>query len=95
MQVFFQKWFFHRTLALNFHLGGGITFIYDMHFEYKSFKTESLFTWVPSASVKFSTQWLILNPFFIELGIEFTHLFSAATAAPGYIRPTLGIGWAW
>jgi hypothetical protein len=95
VNMFFQKWLFHRTIALNFHLGGGIIFMYDMHFEYGSYQTKSMFTLIPVGSARVSLQWFIQNPFFIELGLEFTHLFSIDKVPPGYIRSTLGIGRFW
>jgi hypothetical protein len=82
----------NRTMALNFRLGGGIHSVLNYHFAFNSGTTEPMTVLIPAISAGFSFQWYIRKPFFLEAGLDFSHLFSKDEPGPAYLRPFLGAG---
>jgi hypothetical protein len=93
LNALFQKWFANRIMAFNFRLGAGMVLLDDLHFEFSAGKSVSLQTLMPSLGAGLSFMWFIQKPFFVELGAEYMHFFSADPVSPGYLRPILGGGW--
>jgi hypothetical protein len=89
----YQWWFPNRIMALNFRAGGGVYAIMDFHFTHNHGDSEPLTTFFPALALGGSFQWFIFKPFFMEAGVDFTHLFSADNPPPGYLRPFMGGGW--
>jgi hypothetical protein len=88
-----ELWLPNNTMAFNFHLGGGMTLLYDFHLEYAGQKNQKrITTWIPSMYGGVSFAWLFRKPFFAEAGVELLHLFSADKVFLGFIRPSLGVG---
>ncbi|MDR1375064.1 MAG: hypothetical protein LBJ24_08850 [Treponema sp.] len=85
----YQRWFPNQTTALTFRLGGGISFVYGINENPQS--SESILTWMPSVSGGLSFKWFVYKLLYIEIGAEYTHVFSAEPS-PGYIKPFLGAG---
>jgi hypothetical protein len=86
-----------QKAALVFRLGGGITLLQGTNNQ----SSGSFFTWMPSAAGEAVFRWYPAangrqagyNAFYIEAGAGYTHVFSADSPQPGYIRPVLGVGW--
>jgi hypothetical protein len=89
--ILYQRRLPNRAFVLNGRLGAGITAAIDYHYSYGDWKSFSSF--FISAGAGASIQWFIRRPFFMELGIEYNHIFTTKDAThPGYLRPVLGIG---
>jgi hypothetical protein len=80
-------------MALNFRIGGGIYAALNYHFIFDRGNSEPLTVLIPVATAGASFQWLIKKSFFMEIGADFTHFFSADNVQPGYLRPSIGAGW--
>lgn len=94
LSLLYQLWLPNRTMAFNFRLGAGLGIIRDFYFDYHSGKGDSLDSQYLSLDAGVSFQWLIMGPFFIEAGADFTHILSSGdTSAPGYLQPVLSAGW--
>jgi hypothetical protein len=89
----YQKWFSNRIMALSFRIGGGIYSVLDYHFIFNSGETEPMTVLIPVAAAGASFQWFVRKPFFIEIGLNFTHLFTVDNPSPGYLQPFAGVGW--
>jgi hypothetical protein len=96
------QWLFHGQMtAFIFRSGAGINFIHGTNSGNQN--TGSIFTWVPSVSGGIAFRRFvhrILNSrqisyriFYLELGVEYTHVFSADSPQPGYVKPALDAGW--
>ncbi|MFP3043956.1 hypothetical protein LQZ19_19255 [Treponema primitia] len=94
ISLLYQLWLPNRIMALNFRLGTGAGVIWDFYFDYHSGKGDSLDSQYLSLVAGVSFQWLIRGPFFIEAGVDFTHILSSDDRSePGYLRPVLSVGW--
>jgi hypothetical protein len=80
-------------MAFNLRVGGGLSLLYNFHFEYTGqINQEQLNTWIPSMHGGVSFIWLFHNPFYVTIGAELLHLFSVDNTALEFIRPSLGVG---
>ncbi|MDR2143216.1 MAG: hypothetical protein LBP29_02470 [Treponema sp.] len=96
----YQWWFFDQSMSLVFSVGGGINLINGTNDGEQD--SASIFTWMFSVGggiffrwfvpIVYNFRWSAHNVFFIEIGIEYNHLFTE-TLSPGYIKPGLGLGW--
>ncbi|MDR1596635.1 MAG: hypothetical protein LBR99_02910 [Treponema sp.] len=94
LSLLYQLWLSNRTMAFNFRLGAGLSILRDFYFDYHSGTGDSLDSRYLSLDAGVSFQWLIKGPFFIEAGVDFTHILSSDdTSAPGYLQPVLSAGW--
>jgi hypothetical protein len=89
----YQKWFSNRVMALNFRIGGGVYSVLDYHFVFSTGETEPLTVLIPVVAAGASFQWFVRKPFFVEAGLDFTHLITVDNPSPGYFRPFAGAGW--
>ncbi|MDR1904963.1 MAG: hypothetical protein LBQ88_22115 [Treponema sp.] len=89
----YQRLLSNRLMAFNFRIGGGINSVLDYHFIYSKGKTEPITILIPVISAGSSFQWFIRNPFFVEAGVDFVHMFTVDDPAPAYLRPFIGAGW--
>ncbi|GHV75556.1 hypothetical protein AGMMS49942_03770 [Spirochaetia bacterium] len=81
-------------LAFNFRLGAGIGILTDFHFEHADGRNDTMAGMYLSLDAGVSFQWHIKEPFFIEAGVDFTHLTSPGDPSqPGYLQPVLNVGW--
>jgi hypothetical protein len=88
-----------QNTALVFRLGGGINLMRGTN----SQSSGSFFTWIPSAAVGAAFRWFIQGTqnfrrtasgtFYLEVGAEYTHVFSVDSPQLDYIRPSIGAGW--
>ncbi|GHV33262.1 hypothetical protein AGMMS4952_24970 [Spirochaetia bacterium] len=82
------------VMAFNFRLGAGIGILTDFHFEHADGRNDTMAGMYPSLDAGISFQWHIKGPFFIEAGVDFTHLLSLGDPSqPGYLQPVLNAGW--
>jgi len=69
----------NEAMALSFRFGGGVT--------------------IPAGSIYFNLNlgasfiWYALEHFYLEAGMDYTHIFTRALPQAGALRPSLGIGW--
>jgi hypothetical protein len=89
----YQKWLPNRIMALNVRIGGGLYTVLNYRFVFNSGETEPITVLMPVAAAGASFQWLVRKPFFVEIGLDYTHLFTVDDPSPGYLRPFLGAGW--
>ncbi|MDR1933001.1 MAG: hypothetical protein LBQ57_09310 [Spirochaetales bacterium] len=90
----YQWWFNDRTMALNFRLGGGLAMITDIRYEHKDGSaSEDVSTLLPMVNAGVSLEWLVWQDLFAEGGLEYSHLFSSLSPAPGLLKLMLGTGW--
>ncbi|MDR1072562.1 MAG: hypothetical protein LBL45_02660 [Treponema sp.] len=89
----YQKWFSNRIMALNFRIGAGVYSIVDYRFIFNAGETKPMASLMPAIAAGLSFQWFVRKPFFVEAGIDFTHLFTVDNPSPGYLRLFAGAGW--
>jgi hypothetical protein len=88
-----QVWLPNRTMAFNLRLGGGLSLLYDFHFEYSGQQNkDKINTWIPSMHVGVSFLWNFHRSFFMEVGVDLLHIFSVDNVPLEFIRPSLGVG---
>jgi hypothetical protein len=81
-------------LVFNARLRGGISAApFYLVFDYESYKSDPITSWVPQAVLGVSLEWRFTDRFYAELGVDYTHLFSHDLVQPGFLRPFLGAGW--
>jgi hypothetical protein len=80
------------NLVLDLRLGAGIFSVLGFEKRTASGGAGQLNALVPVAGGGLSLRWFFFKPFFAEMGMEYTHFFSVDNPSPGYLRPTLGIG---
>jgi hypothetical protein len=86
-------WLPNNRMAFNFRLGGGLSLLYDFHFEYGGKRDGGyITTWIPSAHGGISFLWFYSQAFFVEIGADFMHLFSTDAMFLEFVRPSLGVG---
>jgi hypothetical protein len=90
----YQYWFYTRTMALNFRLGGGFTAITGINFEHNDGSTSDEVTTVLSMmNLGASIEWFVWRSLFVEGGLEFVQHFTKINPAPGMLKITVGAGW--
>jgi hypothetical protein len=88
-----QVWLPNRTMAFNLRLGGGLSLLYNFHFEYSGQQNkDKITTWIPSMHAGVSFLWNFHRSFFLEAGMDLLHVFSVDNKALEFIRPSLGVG---
>jgi hypothetical protein len=93
IQGLYQKWFSNRAMALNFRIGGGVYSVLDYRLAFDNGSTEPITVLIPVLEGGVSLQWFVKKPFFVEAGLNFSHLFTVDDSSPGYLRPFAGAGW--
>jgi hypothetical protein len=88
-----QKWLPNRTMAFNARLGGGIFPVLKFQKTGSGGDFDPVNTLIPSMNLGVSFMWLFYRSLYGEFGVEYTHLFSTDDTQPGYIIPSLGLGW--
>ncbi|GHV60315.1 hypothetical protein AGMMS49587_01220 [Spirochaetia bacterium] len=84
----------NRTMAFNFRLGTGIGILTNFHFEHADGRNDTMAGMYLSLDAGVSFQRHIKGPFFIEAGLDFTHLLSPGDPSqPGYFHPILNALW--
>ncbi|GHV27730.1 hypothetical protein AGMMS4952_09930 [Spirochaetia bacterium] len=92
--VLYQLWLPKQIAAINFRLGTGIDIITDFYFDYGEGREEPLTSLYLSLDAGVSFQWHISGPFYIETGVNFSHVLSLKDRSQlGYLRPALGLTW--
>jgi hypothetical protein len=89
----YRGWFPNRVMTYDFRIGGGMYSILDYHLAFDRGNTDPIVILVPVVAAGVSLRWLVKRPFFMEAGLDFTHLFSVDKPSPGYLRPFAGLGW--
>jgi hypothetical protein len=87
----FQKTL-NRRMTAKLRLGGGIFSIAGFEKKAPGIQAGQVNALIPAAAAGFSLRLFFLKSFFADLGVEYTHFFSAADSPPGYLRPFGGIG---
>jgi hypothetical protein len=92
--LLYQLWLPKRIMAINFRLGAGVNLVTDFYFDYGDGREDPLTSLYLSLDAGLSFQWHIKGPFFIDAGVDFTHVLSLDDhSQPGYLRPALSLGW--
>jgi hypothetical protein len=77
---------------VNFRAGGGLYSVFNFYKEASGSKDDSVNALFPVISAGVSFQWFFYRSFYVDAGIEYSHLFSFDGSSPGYFRPVLGAG---
>jgi hypothetical protein len=94
--LLWKLWLKEESLALNFRLGGGLAFIWNLTMDYTgNAQKEKISTWLSSAALSVSLQYCITENFSVDVGAEYFHLFSVDNPFLNFIRPYAGIVWRW
>jgi hypothetical protein len=81
-------------LVFNARLGGGLAAApLGLKFDYGSYTSDPVTSWVPLAAIGASLEYRFSLPLYAELGASYEHLFSRDTPQPGFLRPFLNLGW--
>jgi hypothetical protein len=93
INLLYQKRILRQKAAFNIRAGGGLAYYLDLQIKTSndlfSVGNESL---LPMAAASLSFTWFFHEPFFLEFGSEFVHIFSAERPQSAYIRPSLCLG---
>jgi hypothetical protein len=84
-----RKWFPREFLAFTFRAGAGYTFLNG---NYKTNTAYSLNGYAPHVDAGISLLGLPREHFYIEVGLNYTHLLTKNNAS-GFLKPWIGIGW--
>jgi hypothetical protein len=77
---------------VNFRAGGGLYGLFDLYIEAFGEEKDPINILYPSVNAGVSVQWFFHKPFFLEVGLDYFHIFSIDNPAPGYIKPEIGLG---
>ena len=91
----YQRFFLEKTLAINVSLGAGITTLLDFHYEYPiGSPANDKTTLYPSAIAGVSAMLFFVQPFYVNMGMDFIHVFSPGgdRPMPGFFRPFVTAG---
>ena len=87
-----QRRLLNDLMAVNLRLGGGVSLLLNrsdmrnfIQENNLSMESEALFV-----NIGVSFQYFVRGPFFIELGVDYSHMFTAAQT--GILRPWFGLG---
>jgi hypothetical protein len=93
INLLYQKRILRQKAAINVRAGGGFAFYLNLQIKTDnnllSLGSAAL---LPVASGSLSFTWFFHEPFFIELGSEFIHIFSVEKPQSAYIRPLFCLG---
>jgi hypothetical protein len=93
INLLYQRGVRNNIIVINGRLGAGITAVLNYHYTYSGSDSFSFMSYYISAGAGASVQWFIRRPFFLELGIEYNHIFTMTDPTqPGYLRPVAGAG---
>jgi hypothetical protein len=94
INLLYQMWLPHLSMAINFRFGAGLISLSDFYFDYGNGQKESFSSGYLSLDAGLSFQWQIIGAFYIEAGADFTHILSSSNpSSPGYLRPVAGVRW--
>jgi hypothetical protein len=93
INLLYQKRILRQKAAFNLRVGGGLAYYLNLQIK----TSNNLFlvgnaSLLPMAAASLSFTWFFHEPFFLEFGSEFIHVFSAERPQSAYIRPSLCIG---
>ena len=88
LNVLVRKYFFNRTMAATLRIGPGITFPISNIDRGDDNLPPAL---ALSLNLGGSYFWYIYDVFYIELGLDYSHLFTKTSS--GFIKPWFGFGW--
>jgi hypothetical protein len=83
---------FSRNTALDFRIGGGMTYISSRFVFNDGLDTDELDAWNPSLIGGISFVVFLNKSLFLDLGIDYYHIFTRDNMALNYLRPMIGIG---
>jgi hypothetical protein len=84
---------FSRRNALNFRIGGGLSYVYSRFVFNDGLETDELEAWNPSLIVIISFVSFLTKAIFLDAGVEYYHIFTRDNAVLNYLRPMIGLGW--
>jgi hypothetical protein len=89
----YQRWNSSYTLALNLRLGSGLSILSNIKFSHQDgSQSETVGRALFAINAGASAYWLVWKSVFIEAGVEYVHLFSPQSPAPGFIIATIALG---
>jgi hypothetical protein len=91
---FVQKPLTSRVSA-KLRLGGGLFSVIGFEKKAPGSQAGAVNALIPAAGGGLSFRLVFFKSFFVDLGAEYTHFFSADESPPGYVRPFAGIGVFW
>jgi hypothetical protein len=80
-------------MVFNFYAGFGLGGIFLLEFDYRIVKSDPYNTVGPLFDLGASFQWYFTRRLYGELGVQYAYLLTKDTVRPGYLRPSLGLGW--
>ena len=93
INLLYQRRILRQKAAFNVRAGGGLAYYFNLQIKTGNdlFSVESS-SLLPMAAASLTFTWFFREPFFLELGCEFMHVFSVEKPQSAYIRPTLCLG---
>ncbi|MDR2435322.1 MAG: hypothetical protein LBD47_12265 [Treponema sp.] len=93
INLLYQKRILRQKAALNVRAGGGLAYYLNLQIKtYNDLLSVGSASLLPMVSGSLSFTWFFREPFFIEFGSEFIHIFSAEKPQSAYIRPLFCLG---
>jgi hypothetical protein len=84
---------FNRSTALNIRLGGGLSYI-DSRFVFNDgLDADEKKAWNPSIIAGLSVLGFLNKSLFLDIGLDYYHVFTQDNPVLNYLRPTVGFGW--
>jgi hypothetical protein len=84
---------FNRNTALDFRVGGGMTYISSRFVFNDGMDTDELDAWNPSVIGGVSFVMFLNKSLFLDMGIDYYHIFTRDNMFLNYLRPMIGLGW--
>ncbi|MDR2181302.1 MAG: hypothetical protein LBN92_01325 [Treponema sp.] len=91
VNAFFRKHLFPMVITV--YGGTGLGGVFLLEFDYGIGKSDPYDTVVPVFNAGGSFQWYFTGDLYAELGIKYIYFLTKETPRPGYLRPSLGLGW--
>jgi hypothetical protein len=84
---------FSQGTALDFRFGGGLSYISSRFVFNDGLETDNLKAWNPSIIGGVSFLNFLNKSLFLNIGIDYYHIFTLDNLALSYLRPVIGLGW--
>jgi hypothetical protein len=93
INILYQIKILNQRIGVNARIGGGLAYFFDLQFSdvySDEFQINESLMPIGAASLSFS--WFFYKNFFIDIGVEYLHIFSSDGSMPTYIRPLICFG---
>jgi hypothetical protein len=93
INILYQIKMLNQRIGINARIGGGLAYFFDLQFsEVYSDEFQINESLMPIGAASLSVSWFFYKTFFVDIGVEYVHIFSSDGSMPAYIRPLICFG---